>query len=90
MCSAAPTTDISSNETTTVICAQRALDEVFPNVSKPINNNQVYFGSVDGTTRTYPGTDEYPCKDFDPRVRPSRPSLVSSVVVREKGSHGRH
>jgi hypothetical protein len=55
MCSAAPTTDISSSETTTVICAQRALDEVFPNVSNPINNNQVYFGSVDGTTRTYPG-----------------------------------
>ncbi|XP_024357414.1 uncharacterized protein [Physcomitrium patens] len=53
------------------VCAQRKLDASFKNMTNSTHFFRVFFGSVDGSSRLYPGMDES-CVGFeyDPRKRP--------------------
>ncbi|KAG0592524.1 hypothetical protein KC19_1G259600 [Ceratodon purpureus] len=54
------------------VCTQRTLDATFinNNISTSSHLFRVFLGSVDGTTRIYPGLDENCVDDYDPRLRP--------------------
>jgi hypothetical protein len=43
------------SEITNAVCTQRPLDETFATMSNASTFTLVYFGSVDGTWRAYPG-----------------------------------
>jgi hypothetical protein len=49
-------TDFNSDATTIGMCAQRALDPVFKNVSTPDSLLRIYFGANDGSWRVFPGS----------------------------------
>ncbi|CAK9862534.1 unnamed protein product [Sphagnum jensenii] len=63
--------DVQS-EITNAVCTQKPLDETFATMSNASTFTLVYFGSVDGTWRAYPGREVSPddCVTYDPRTRP--------------------
>lgn len=69
-----PNTDFQNlpTEITRDVCLQRALDSTFKTISFPDNFSYVYFGSVSGAWRAFPGRDstEERCNSFDSRWRP--------------------
>ncbi|KAH9576244.1 hypothetical protein CY35_01G151900 [Sphagnum magellanicum] len=77
--------DVQS-EITNAVCTQRPLDETFATMSNASTFSLVYFGSVDGTWRAYPGREESSddCVTYDPRTRPwylTGISVLKYVIV---------
>ncbi|KAG0580091.1 hypothetical protein KC19_4G146100 [Ceratodon purpureus] len=54
------------------VCTQRTLDDQFrrSSIGDSTYLFRVFYGSMDGTTRLYPGLDESCETDYDPRIRP--------------------
>lgn len=78
-----------TNEANTTICSQRMLDATFINISSPNNalnlTSWVYFGSVEGVQRNFPGRDlQSDNCTFELRKRPwyiGATSVKKDVIV---------
>ena len=56
VCRVPETTNVKSADTLLTICAQRELDGLMKSISKPDVLTRLYFASVEGPWRTFPGS----------------------------------
>ncbi|KAG0570591.1 hypothetical protein KC19_6G173300 [Ceratodon purpureus] len=80
------TTNVKSADTLLTICAQRELDGLMKSISKPDVLTRLYFASVEGPWRTFPGSAQAKsddCGKFDARCRTwyRTATSVTKVVV---------